>query len=378
MFERDCDVCNVYDATMCSVEDLNPLLTFIYTDCCGEDGLLESCRRLGVSLAPETASCNALLSNRDTSVEVHDSIVSNRDTSAKVNDFIVSDCNVSEQVYDFRIGGHDTSVDIRDLPVSAGNTSVKSLSSPARADDGLIEVRSSPTTSCDVDFHDYDSFKSKVKSNSRDADDLACNLLETSPIAGSVITNGPEEHETKCHQVMSDDDLFTSFTDDHGSREQSSITINGMCNHAEITERLDEKDTNRSEKSEGSEIDRLEEPKVISFTPTSTSRGSSRISFSQPLKKRSVDVDAVPLSQPIVCAEEWGASDETILTAVCDQSKLKTPKDLCKRSGLVPITPMPNFSDMDTPEIVEKVRSGVCAAINVAMTLFLAGDEDWS
>ena len=198
------------------------------------------------------------------------------------------------------------------------------------------------------------------------------------------VTSSPSNNRD-C-EVMSDDDLFSSFT--NKSRDRLEHIVSRSCDddavvdltNSDVTDEskitvesppinktVSESKLAASNADPSDEVAELElsninqsasESSIIYQSERRISLSHGRASLSQPTPTSvKVSVDGVIMSQPDLAHDDsdFSVNDSVLLQTALqfDPTTLKTPGGISRKR--VPITPMPNFSDMETPEIVNRV-----------------------
>ena len=179
--------------------------------------------------------------------------------------------------------------------------------------------------------------------------------------------------------VMSDDDLFSSFTGkphnlSRDSTRSHSKALIGHCNN-----RVESKKSCGPDHLSSSCSSSSDELLSVTFNhQTTNSQTSLRSPTSCSAKLRT---DRGSFSQPVMRDHQSFAEDSLARASVClneepntNHSRMfKTPNETRKSKSsrpIVPITPMPNFSEMDTPEVITRVSSCVLRFVT-AVTLMV-------
>jgi len=296
----------------CSIEDFKPLHDYIYMNRCESDELLQSAYQTFVSCG----------------------------WGQKLNPQIRL---VESESHDFstqsRIIAHDT-------PVMSSSSNNRNLLCDVMSDDDL-----------------FSSFSNKSRNRSEEK------VKKSPDIDGNVTVdltesdseeNSSEEilHEFNAAFNQSKQDyLKSSHVDEANSEFVNSETTSSKINQSASDLSI----INQSE--EHSELNPSWD-RVFGMDQSNTSTSLPRSSLSQPLPdSEKLSVDDVTMSQPVPTRDEnddLSINDSVLLrtamqldTSSVLSNSMKTPVSLTRKR--VPITPMPNFSDMETPEIVNRV-----------------------
>ena len=211
-----------------------------------------------------------------------------------------------------------------------------------------------------------------------DQSDGGLGLVDSLPLdhdtnASIIVHDTPVTSLNGSAQALSDDDLFSSFTfkprdskltnvsrdsdDDVSAESRHDVICSTLPSHCDVTANLDQSDDDIMEINQ-SDCVFVAADSAQNSTPRSQEWVSPEVR-SQPCRESGrVHFDDVTLSLPVDA--ELDVDDSLLLhTAlrIDEHKKFKTPTG---REGKVPITPMPDFSAMETPEIINRVKSSKC------------------